>query len=195
MSKSLKILATILAVAAIPYAQAIMVTVDAKVNSSSGGSGFDTGIDLVTGQAFGASADLDDLWSAGTLPRWSNADGLDGDLFATGFDESGQAAGTKIGQDFGLWNQDGASFHYGSLVGQIGAGSFFKLGTSFAGNANATGRLLLYYWDSNSGDNAESIKVTFKIGDGKPVPDQGGLILSFLGLGMLFLFSRMKKRQ
>lgn len=192
MIKGLKFLTVALAVAAIPCTQAIMVTVDAQVNSSGGsGTGFDTGISLVTGQAFASSADVNDLWNAGALPRWSNADGLNGDLFATGSDESGAAAGTKIGQDFGLLG----AFHYGSLVGKIGSGDFFKLGTSFSGNANADGTLMLYYWDSNSYDNTESIKVTFKVDNGNTaVPDQGGLILSVLGFGMLALFSRLKKR-
>ncbi len=194
MIKGLKLLTAVLAIAAIPCAQAIMVTVDARVNSSSGGSGLDTGISLVTGQAFASEAALDDVWSAGGGLRWSNADGLDGDTFATAGDGSGAAPGTQIGTLFPLHTTPDGSFHFGSLVGKIGTGAFFKLGTSFSGTANADGTLKLYYWDSNSGDNLESIKVTFKIDSGSTVPDEGGLILSVLGFGMLVLFSRLRKR-
>jgi hypothetical protein len=47
-------------------------------------------------------------------------------------------------------------------VGQIGAGpgSYRLLGTSFSGPAWATGTLVLYYWDTFTPDNANSIDVT-----------------------------------
>jgi hypothetical protein len=96
----------------------------------------------------------------GALPRWSNADGLIGNRFATGSDESGQSAGTLIGTDFGSWMQDGFSAPYGSLVGRIGSGVFFLVGTSFSGIANASGQLSFYYWDSNNLDNAQFVTAT-----------------------------------
>ena len=65
-------------------AHALSFAVDALSNSSSGGTGLDTGIVLAAGEAFSVTAGVDDLWSAGALPRWSNADGLVGDRFATG---------------------------------------------------------------------------------------------------------------
>ena len=68
--------------------------VSAYLNSSSGGNGLDLGIHLTSGQSFTTSAGSGDLWSAGALPRWSNADGLITDLYATGTDDSGQVAGT-----------------------------------------------------------------------------------------------------
>ena len=142
-------------------AKAAVITVDALVNSTSGGAGFATGIIFDSGDHFTATAALDDLWSAGPLPRWSNADGLVGNLYATGSDESGEAAGTLIGRDFGLHNQFGLSLPFGMLVGSID-GNFFAMGTSFNGNAVATGELLLWYWDSNNFDNAESIRVTIE---------------------------------
>ena len=63
------------------------VVVEALANSSSGGIGSSTGVILTAGQTFSVSVDVNDLWNAGPLPRWSNADGLKGDLFATGGDE------------------------------------------------------------------------------------------------------------
>ena len=127
-------------------AYAIPFQVNALANSSSGGAGLNT-ISLTAGDSFTVSVDPNDLWNAGTLPRWSNANGLTGPLVATGSDDSGQSAGTPIGANFGLHAQDGLSAPFGALVGQIGAGSFFIIGTSFAGIASTSGILKLFYWE------------------------------------------------
>jgi hypothetical protein len=166
-------------------ARAVTVDVFAQANSSSGGTGALTGISLTFGQAFTVSAGLTDLWNAGPLPRWSNADGLIAPLVATGSDDSGQPAGTTIGSIFSLYTQDGLTAPYGSLVGQIGSGAFFLIGTNFSGTANATGQLSLYYWDSNNGDNTGSIAANISasavpgpiIGAGLP-----GLVMALGGL-------------
>jgi hypothetical protein len=136
--------------------QAMPFVVDAYANSSSGGVGKDT-LSLLAGETFSVSVAPTDLWNAGALPRWSNADGLTGNLYATGSDDSGQPAGTLIGQNFGVWSQAGLSAPYGTLVGQIGGGNYFVVGTSFNGTAASTGVLKLYYWDSNFSDNTEFI--------------------------------------
>src|SRR5678816_2450229 len=101
-------------------AHATVFVVDALAHSSNSGAG--TGLATVAldlGDVFSVTVGADDLWSAGALPRWSDADGLTHDRFATGSDESGEAAGTLIGTDFGLLNIGGFSAPYGSLVGQI----------------------------------------------------------------------------
>lgn len=165
------------------------VIVEAKANSSSGGIGGSTSIFLTAGEYFTATADLDDLWNAGALPRWSNADGLVGDLFATGSDESGQAAGVKIGRDFGTYSQSGLTAAYGSLVGSIN-NIFFLMGTSFAGNAVSSGELLLWYWDSNKFDNSENISVEITRFS---VSEPGTLALLGLGLAGLGLSRRKAK--
>jgi len=170
-------------------ASAVPVDVFAQANSTAGGVGGSTGVFLNTGDNFTVSAAATDLWSAGSLPRWSNADGLTGDLFATGSDESGQVAGTRIGVDFGLYSAHGLSLAFGSLVGSIG-GDFFLIGTNFTGNAIGTGELLLWYWDSNNGDNSEKIKVTI---DTAAVPEPSVLALLSLGLVSLISVSRRKK--
>lgn len=174
-----------LAAASLVSAHATPYVVDAKSNSSSGGSGAAT-ISLTAGQAFCISVDPNDLWSAGALPRWSNADGLVGNLYATGSDESGQAAGTLIGQSFGLWTQHGLSAPYGALVGEVG-GIYFLLGTSFSGVAPASGTLNLLYWDSNNGDNTQNVTANLRV-DVTCVPD-GGSLLGMMGgaLGVLGL--------
>lgn len=160
MKRSLILAAAALSAVGAPAASqaATVVTVNAQGNSSSGGSGAVTGFVFNAGDVFSTTVALTDLWSAGALPRWSNANGLIGDLFATGSDESGELAGTQIGVNFGTWTQDGFTAPYGALVGKIG-NTYKLLGTSFNGPAWDTGALQLFYWDSNSGDNRNAVDV------------------------------------
>lgn len=163
-------------------AQAVVV-VDAFTNSSSGGTGASTGIALTAGQTFTVNVDPKDLWNAGDLPRWSNADGLIVNLLATGSDDSGQPAGTPIGSIFPLWTQDGLTAAYGTLVGKIGSGGYFAIGTHFTGSANATGELKLFYWDSNNGDNTQFVTANISA---VPEPSTWAMmILGFAGVGFL----------
>jgi len=170
-----------LAGASTTSAQAVVV--DAFTNSSTGGTGSSTGVFLTSGQNFTVTVDPNDLWNAGALPRWSNADGLTGPRYAVSGDESGQTTGTLIGQDFGLWDQAGLSLPYGTLVGKIGAGLFFEIGTSFVGAANASGELKLYYWDSVSSDNTQFVTASISA---VPEPSTWAMmILGFAGVGYI----------
>lgn len=170
-------------------ALASTVTVDATANSSNAGSGTgaNTGLVLSAGDWFQVTVPTTDLWNAGPLKRWSNADGLIVNLFATGTDDSGYAGGTHIGEPFALYTNSGLTAPYGALVGRIGAGAYFLIGTSFLGQANAAGTLSLFYWDSNSGDNSQFITATV---NAVPLPAAGWLLLS--GLAAFAAFGRRR---
>ncbi len=160
-------------------AHAAVFVVGAFANSSSGGVAVNS-VSLTTGEVFTVSADPNDLWNAGALPRFSDADGLMGDRFATAADDSGQPVGTQIGANFGLWTQNGLSAPFGALVGELG-GVFKVLGTSFSGPAWGTGTLHLYYWDQNFGDNTGDISVTINSrvkSGGAPEPVSWALMIT-----------------
>ena len=159
---------------------AALYDVSAMENSYTGGSGAAT-ISLTAGQPFTVTVDPSDLWNAGPLPRWSNADGLVNNLYATGSDESGQPFGLLIGQNYGTYSTSDLSAPYGTLVGRIDSGSYFQIGTSYSGSASASGTLYLYYWDNNSSDNTEKIAANVV-----PIPSAllllGSGLIGFIGL-------------
>lgn len=178
--------------------EAGLFTVDAKAHSAfvtlsktetGPGEGLNTGIYLKAGQHFTVSVDPKDLWSGGKLPRWSNADGLIGDLYATGTDESGQPAGTLIGQYPGKQlERNGLTAPYGALVGEI-SGTYFLLGTSFSGPAPSSGTLRLFYWDSNNADNSEHVVANVH------TPEASTYALFGLGAVGLMAWRRRKKAE
>lgn len=187
LKKFLLVTSAVAAIAVISPANAAVVIVNSAANSSAGVTGASSGLTLTSGQIFTVSSSLTDLWSAGALPRWSNANGLTGPLLATGSDESGQAAGILIGSNFGLLNQHGITAPFGSLVGEIG-GVYQFLGANFNGSAWASGNLNLFYWDSNSGDNTESIAF-----DVAAVPEPTTWALMMLGFALMG--AAMRRRQ
>ena len=183
------------ALATTPHAHATAIyDVDALANASLN-SPLPT-LSVIAGQSLSIAVDPSDLWSAGALPRWSNADGLatvpagglpPGGLLATGTDDSGQLAGTLIGADiFGLLTQDGFTAPFGTLIGKVGS-TYFNIGTSFTGLAPATGTLHLMYWDTMFSDNSESVRVSIQ------VPEPSALTLLSLALAGIG-FARRRKR-
>lgn len=164
-------------------ASAAPFIVAAKDNSVSGGTALATGLIFSVGQLFSVSADINDLWSAGALPRFSDADGLRAtQRLANALDDSGQPVGTLIGKvSGGLTTIDGFAGRGGSLVGRI-SGVYQQLGTSFSGPAWANGELELFYWDINNGDNSGT--VTFEINNMLGVvPEPASWAFMILGMG------------
>ena len=177
-------------------ANATVFIVDALTASADSGAG--TGLSTLNfnlGDAFTVMVAADDLWNAGALPRWSDANGLTGDRFATGTDESGEAAGTLIGQDFGLLEIGGFSAPYGALVGQIGTGpgSYRLLGTNFSGAAWGTGTLKLFYWDTFTADNTGSVAADVVAGLTSLVPEPATWAMMIGGFGMAGVVLRQRR--
>src|ERR1700760_3718631 len=131
--------AALLAVSGLAAADTHAGVVDARLNSLSGGTSFDTGFFLTAGESFSASANPADLWNnSGNDPAFqTNADG----------------------HDFQQDTIDGLFDSFGALVGEIGSGPLFHVGTSFNGVADATGELKFFFFDSDADNNTGSVHV------------------------------------
>jgi len=193
--KFVKSLFAVAVASAVLGAQAADFTVDAKSNSTTGGSGVST-LTFSAGQQFTVSVNLSDLWNAGELPRWSNANGLNQSLtFGSGTDEEVKAwrpaiaNGTVIGDSWSNdYTQGGLTADYGTLVGQFDSGNFFKIGTNYSGTVANAGTLKLFYFDSNSGDNYGSIVATVTA-----VPEPETYAMMLAGLGLMGAIARRRK--
>jgi hypothetical protein len=108
-----------------------------------------TGIYVEAGQLLTISADPFDDWSAGSGCRDSGPDGL------------GEA--NPFGCTFPCHDADGASYLFGSLVGRIGDGPWFLVGSGYEAPADRDGELTLAYWDSNQGDNSGSVSALVSV--------------------------------
>ncbi len=162
-------------------AHATVVDVYAQGNSSTGGIGAVTGIDVNIGDQLVMVTGTDDCWSAGGGNRTSNADGL-----------VGNAGSCQPTQSFGLYEQAGVLAPYGSLMGKIDAGDFFFVGTAFDQVMTMAGALTLYYWDSNSFDNSGYVSVNIALNPGQQdIAEPGILGILGLGLGLLLLRRRI----
>jgi len=138
------------------------IDVKALENSWSGGQGRETGLDVTSGDRLTVTVNPSQMWSAGSddpCTRTSNADGLT--------------------ECYGPFSSGSLSANYGSLVGRIGNGDPFLIGTAFDNQATGSGPLLLYYWDSNAYDNSGSIVAAIRLEkspQGEPVrPDLTGV--------------------
>lgn len=174
---------------------AALIQVKAFENSTTGGVGVSTNV--FAGEFFTVTVNLNDLWNAGAVPRWSNANGLTGPDLITdgGFDlpsgisQDAIPGGTIGPGTFGNWSQGGLSAPYGTLVGSWGnnPGSFFYIGASYDGIAQHS-ILNLHYFDSINGDNSGSI-----LANVTSVPEPETYALMLAGLGIVGFTARRKK--
>lgn len=86
-----------------------------------------------------------DTWSAGDESRLSNADGL--------------GPNNSYGDTFDKYSINDTSHYYGSLVGRIGDGDYFFIGTNFSQNVREDGILYLANWDEDFENNTGSVNV------------------------------------
>jgi len=128
----------------------------------------DTDIYVTAGERLVITVPPNETWSAGTFDGHSgrsNAGGLTG-------------LGPNSGYYRGNYAYGSSSFPYGTLVGQIGDGAYFPVGTFYNGIAGASGDLHLLFWDSSYGDNRGYVKATVNV-DPTIVPDQFNVFASY----------------
>lgn len=129
--------------------------------STKDASPLDTGINFAVGDALNISAS--GLWNGGAC----------GDL--------GPDGGNCFGN--GL---PGINFY--SLIGRVGDGSYFKIGSSYEGTADAAGTLFLAYLDTDSSNNSGFVTAVVSL----PVPEPETYALMLGGLGILGVVARRR---
>lgn len=179
---------------AAPATAAVTITVSARSNSSSGGTPLSTGLTFAAGKQFRISSSVNDLWSAGALPRFSDGSGLVGDRFKTAADDAAPngggsyAIGTLIGTNFNTHTQGNLTAPFGSLVASLGGNNWQLLGANGV-FTSAGGPLNLAYFDSNADDNFGEITFTISA-----VPEAATWAMMIVGLGIVGGSLRTRRR-
>lgn len=115
------------------------------------GAGLDTGIDVAAGDLLAITANPNDDWWAGSACRQSGPSGL--------------GAGNPYGCAYPCYANSGTSFFYGSLVGRIGSGPYFYISSGYENIVASSGRLKLFYWDSNHDGNSGFVTATVRVNE------------------------------
>lgn len=171
-------LAAALALPLAAPALAATVTLDvyAKEHSSTPGLGLATGIQVTAGTTLSISADPRDTWSLGSESPFTRT-----------FTADGVSAVAPFTNAYGSYTQGNLTARYGTLVGRIGSGDFFVVGSFFKETVTETGELFLYAWDNNDFDNTGLIQATIST---VPLPAGGLMLLG--GLGALTVLRRRR---
>ena len=149
------------------------------------GSGLDTGIDVTAGEKLWITAT--GCWSAAIADPSRTSD-------ANGLIPSFSNPCTSVAWTSGQWTQGGLTANFGSLVGSIDGGDFFLIGTDFYKTIEHTGRLFLYYFDSDNFNNEGSVQVTILFNDpNNSLSEPALLFLMGTGLAGLGFVSRKRK--
>ena len=176
-----------LALGAIIPLSALAVTVDVdaagnSVNNDSGPvNGASTGVILNVGDSFSVLASITDDWQL---------------CFGHPTDPDGCAVNadgkrTLDNTTFFTYTLGDLSAVVGTLVGSIGAGPYFAIGTSFSGVADVSGELKLFAWDTDSNNNNGTIAATVTKVAAIPLPTSGALLV-FAALGGLAALRRSR---
>lgn len=155
--------AALLALSGLAAAGTATVTVDAKANSI---------VDGVAADAFLLSAG--DTFSITASGTWQN-------------DPNNSYQSGPDGHAFQTFSSAGQTFDIGTLIGEIGDGAFFKVGSTYAGSTATGGELKLFYWDSDAFNNSGSV-----IADVSAVPEPSNMALLAVALGAFALTRRRK---
>lgn len=159
--------------------------VDAELYTwTSGSSGLMTGITLMAGDTFSTDVSLSASWLVCTLNEEFCRVDADGNR-------------TSGSGDFGIYTAEGFSAMTGSLVGRLGTGAFFEIGSDVknlvAGN---DGELSLFMWDGgNTSNNSEAITVSVTYATA-PIPLPAGgvlLVTGLIGLGGIRRFANRER--
>ena len=123
----------------------IDTTINAQSNNLVGGSPDSTGLQITPGDHLHITVPVNELWRNSPTATATNAGGM------------GNPYGTAL---FLTDLISGQTFRYGSLVGRIGTGAYFYVGTLFDAVAIDSGVLKLLYWDNTMNDNSGSVTAT-----------------------------------
>ncbi|MFN6538164.1 MAG: hypothetical protein RM021_017705 [Nostoc sp. EkiNYC01] len=135
--------------------------IDAKVNSSTESTFYDTKIDLEYGDLLIVDVDSQEKWSAYgfSSKSWVNANGIS---FATGTydgiyqEPAGTARGIAQSADF--------QFPFGSLIGTVDNGTtYFTIGSHLELTVLRAGRLKLVFWGGDHNTNDGTITANIEV--------------------------------